>query len=294
MASALAICRFMHFAAVFVLFGSIAFYSLIAAGEIRVLVAPRLVEWQRAAIWTAAITAVLWLILAAADAGDGLASLADPTMIGAFLTNTHFGRVWMLRLGLLAALLVIMIGGKKPSDRVMLSLTALLVATLGWIGHPAAHEGLIGFLHCANYAVHATAAALWVGALPALALALKLAKGEGLRADVAATVERFSRAGYLAVSLVLTTGIIGTWVMLGTWPSWTASPYQFWLAVKLALVTVMLALAATNRFVFTPALASRPDTSRVAILSLALGEVALGYSVLALVTYFGMLPPMGD
>lgn len=289
-----AICRFVHFAAVFILFGSIAFGSVIAAGHVRALVAPRLANWQRIAIWIAALSAGLWLILAVAEAGDGLASAADPAMIGAFLTGTHFGRVWTLRLALLAALLVITISGKKFSDRVLLGPTAALVATLGWIGHPAEHDGVIGLLHCVNYSVHATAAALWVGALPALALGLALAKGDDQRADIAATVARFSLAGYLAVSLVLITGVIGTWSMLGTWPSWTASPYQYWLAVKLALVAVMLGLAATNRFVFTPALSERPDPSRAAILKLALGEVILGFTVLALVAHFGQLAPMGE
>lgn len=294
MESVVAVCRFVHFAAVFILFGSIAFRTLIAAGHVRALVAPRLAEWQRIAIWSAAISAVLWLILAVAEAGDGLASAADPAMIVAFLTGTHFGRVWMLRLVLLSALLVITVSRKKLSDRGMLGLTAVLVATLGWIGHPAEYDGVVGLLHCANYSVHATAAALWVGALPALALSLSLAKGSDMRADIAATVARFSRAGYLAVSLVLITGAIGTWSMLGTWPSWSASPYQFWLAVKLALVAVMLALAATNRFVFTPALTSRPDPSRAALCRMTLGEVVLGFTILALVAHFGQLAPMGE
>ena len=294
MESLVAVCRFVHFAAVFILFGSIAFRSVIAAGQVRALVALRIANWQRIAIWVAAISAVLWLILAVAEAGDGLASATDPAMIGTFLANTHFGRVWMLRLALLAALLALTISGKKLSDRVMLGLTAALVATLGWIGHPAEHDGVAGLLHCTNYSVHATAAALWVGALPALALSLSLAKGSDMRADIASTVARFSRAGYLAVSLVLITGVIGTWSLLGTWPSWTASPYQFWLAVKLALVAVMLALAATNRFVFTPALNSRPDRSRTALCRMTLGEVVLGFTILALVAHFGQLAPMGE
>lgn len=294
MESLVAVCRFVHFAAVFILFGSIAFRTLIAAGRVRALVAPRLSEWERIAIWVAAISAVLWLILAVAEAGDGLASATDPAMIGSFLTDTHFGRVWMLRLALLGALLAITISSRKPSDRAMLVVTAILVGELGWVGHPASHDGLIGVLHCSNYAVHATAAALWVGALPALALGLALAKGEDMHSDVAATVARFSRAGYLAVSLVLATGVIGTWIMLGTWPSWSASPYQFWLAVKLALVAVMLVLAATNRFVFTPALAAHPEPSRAALCRMTLSEVVLGFAILATVAHFGTLPPMGE
>ena len=294
MESLVAVCRFVHFAAVFILFGSIAFRSVIAAGQVRGIVAPHLAKWQHIAIWFAAISAVVWLILAVAEAGDGLASAADPAMVAAFLTGTNFGRVWMLRLALLGTLLAITISSRKPSERLMLVLTAILVGELGWIGHPAEHDGVVGLLHCANYSVHATAAALWVGALPALALSLALAKGDDMRADIAATVERFSRAGYLAVSLVVITGVIGTWSMLGTWPSWTASPYQFWLAIKLALVAVMLGLAATNRFVFTPALMARPDPSRAALWRMTLGEVALGFTILALVAHFGMLPPMGE
>jgi copper resistance protein D len=294
MESLVVICRFVHFAAVFILFGSIAFGTLIAAGQVRELLAPRLAAWQRTAIWVAALSAVLWLILAVAEAGDGLASATDRAMIGSFLTGTNFGRVWMLRLALLGALLAITISGTKTSDRVMLVLSAILVGELGWIGHPAAHDGLMGILHCSNYAVHAIAAALWVGALPALALSLALAKGEDMRGDIAATVAHFSRTGYLAVSLVLITGVIGTWVMLGSWPSWSASPYQFWLTLKLAVVAVMLGLAATNRFVFTPALRSRPDPSRAALWRMTLGEVVLGFTILALVAHFGALPPMGE
>ncbi len=294
MEGALAAIRFLHFAAVFILFGSIAFRTLIAAGEVRTLVAPRLARWERAAIWIAAASAVVWLLLAAAEAGDGLAHAADPAMLGMFLTGTHFGHVWILRLALLALLVAVSLGARKVSDSLMLGLAGILVAELGWIGHPAKFDGLAGVLHCANYSVHATAAALWVGALPALALSLALATSEEKRADLAETVARFSRTGYVAVSLVLLTGVIGTWVMFGTWPSWRASPYQFWLALKLALASLMLAFAATNRFVFTPMLVSRPNTARRGLLALATGEVVLGYAVLALVAYFGMLAPMGE
>ncbi len=290
----IAAIRFLHFAAVFILFGSMAFRAFIAVGGVRAAVAPRLLRWERNALWLAALSALLWLILAMADAGDGMASAFDPAMTGMFMTGTNFGRVWMLRLALLAALLAFMLSGRIASDRLMLVLAGALVAALGWIGHPAKHDGLVGLLHCANYSVHATAAALWVGALPALVLSLALARSDDVRADVVATVARFSRAGYLAVSLVLVTGAIGTWVLLGTWPSLTDSPYQFWLAVKLALVTLMLALAAANRFVFTPALLRQPDVARSRILTLAIGEIVLGYSVLALVAHFGTLAPMGE
>ncbi len=286
--------RFLHFASVFILFGSIAFRLAIASGGVRPAVAPRLARWELSALWIAAVTAVLWLMLAIAEAGDGLASAADPAMVGMFLTGTHFGRVWILRLGILALLLIFATGRWDVSDRVRLMLSGLLVATLGWIGHPAKFDGLAGLLHCSMYSVHALAAALWTGTLPALALALSMGKSQEAADDIAATVSRFSLAGYLAVSLVVVTGLIGTWLMLGSWPSWTASPYQFWLGTKLALVTLMLAFAATNRFLFTPMLAQHPDTARRGILALVVCEATLGYVILALVAHFGTLPPMGD
>ena len=56
-------------------------------------------------------------------------------------------------------------------------------------------------------------------------------------------LRRFSRIGHAAVVIVLATGLVNTWLVLGMWPLDASSSYKTLLLAKIALVTVMLVLA---------------------------------------------------
>ena len=104
--------------------------------------------------------------------------------------------------------------------------------------------------------VHAATAAVWLGGLVALILHLASARRRGGDpADSAVILGRFST---LAGGLVLLLGVTGTIlgvVIVGSLPALVGSTYGRLLLAKLAVVAVIGALAAWNRFGLVPRLA---------------------------------------
>ncbi|MEJ0097847.1 MAG: CopD family protein [Bauldia sp.] len=112
------------------------------------------------------------------------------------------------------------------------------------------------------------------------------------RHDAGIALRRFSTTGHVVVALIVASGIVNTWLVLGRVPSDWSSPYQALLAVKIALVAVMVGLAVLNRYAFVPAMARDRSRAVRAIRWGTIAEVSLGVCVVALVAVFGMLDPL--
>ena len=105
--------------------------------------------------------------------------------------------------------------------------------------------------------VHGVAVAFWVGALaPLLALSRKR-NGEVLPALL-----RFSRLAMPVVGALVLTGFGLAIVQLGSFGALIDTRYGIILLVKLTLVTILLGLAALNRYLVTPALQVDPSDRR--------------------------------
>jgi putative copper resistance protein D len=179
----------------------------------------------------------------------------------------------------------------------------LAAATFGWMGHGAATDGSGHALHLAADVLHALAATLWIGALAAFAGLVAPARQPLVRLAAAAeALRRFSPLGIALVATLAATGLVNGWYLVGT--DVTAAlhdPYGQLLALKLVLFAGMLLLAALHRQRSVPALARRissgalPDGDALASLRRSiLAEALLGFAVLALVAWFGTLPPPGS
>lgn len=170
-------------------------------------------------------------------------------------------------------------------------LSAALLATLALVGHAAAKSGAIGQLNRASQITHLLSAAFWIGALAPLLATLHVMRDPELRASSVMAFSRFSAAAGVAVALVLLTGALNTRLALGAWPIDFTTPYRLLLFVKFALVGVMLALAAVNRFWLTPR-AIACNVAALAQLKLTiLADIALAVAILGLVAAFGTLEP---
>lgn len=132
--------------------------------------------------------------------------------------------------------------------------------------------------------LHVFALLFWIGALIPLALWMRREEG-------AAALRRFSRAIPFALLALIGTGAGLAAIQLGPDPALWPSPYGLILGAKLALLALIFALAAWNRFALTaPALAGEPRARRRLARAARL-ETLLVLAVLALAAGWRFTPP---
>ena len=147
---------------------------------------------------------------------------------------------------------------------------------------------------------HIAAAAMWLGALAALGLFLTIPYGDAERDRLTHdALHGFAGMGTLAVGLLVATGLVNTWFLVGPdrLGALLTTPYGLLLSAKLVVFVGMLALAASNRFVLTPCLhraledeSQKPSAIRALQRSLVL-ETLLAVILLGLVAMMGTLAP---
>jgi putative copper resistance protein D len=288
--------RAVHYAATLLTAGGLAFWAFVMLGERGVSVAARHRLITAVGSATALVSAIAWLVVETAalpapsgEAASGLLSRALDVLGG-----TGFGRAWIVRLVLLAALLALTL--LRPT-RVRLGMAALtgLVATamLAYAGHAAVADPLSRGADM----VHLVLAALWLGSLAPLADLLRAAaRNASARAlaDARAGTRRFSALGIVSVGGLLATGLVSAWTLVGTIPGLIGTDYGRLLCVKLLLFLCMVGTATVNRQVLTPALEGAETKSRSAAHRLArnaLIETALGFLILLDVGALGISVP---
>lgn len=227
--------------------------------------------------------------------------------IAVMVFETPMGTAWLVRIVALAATFVLIMSNPARGSLSHFSLvivSAVALASLAWTGHGAAGEGTAGLVQLVADIVHLIAAGAWFGAL----LALSAAIGRTMARDTLdhivvaqRTLESFALAGSIMVALLIVTGLVNGWVLVGAAHVFTlaGSLYGRLLLWKLALFSAMLSLAATNRFRLAPELAHVADIDNVprAVieklrLSIAL-ETIFAVAIFASVAWLGTLaPPM--
>ena len=288
---ALAVTRLVHFAAAMALFGAAAFVSALAPPDLARVLAPAVHRIAAIAIPLAALSALAWLSLEAASMAGSWSGLVDSDALQGVLFDTAFGSVWQGRLALVLALLVALALGRGGPSLVLTLASALLLASLGLVGHAAMQTGAIGALHRANHTLHLLAAGAWFGGLPIFALCLRAYLTPALRTDAVTAMRRFSFWGQFDVALVVATGLVNVALTSGFGSIAPTTPYRVLLTAKLTLVAAMIAIALVNRYRLAPRL--KPGAPAFGLLIRAtLAEVALGAAVIALVSMFGLLDPV--
>ena len=308
----------MHLAALMLVVGSIAFAILVAqpivahtgdeaGAEFEGLdeLLLRLTGWS---ILVTLVSGLFWLGLVAANmSGRPLGEALQGDAIGIVLTRTNFGRVWELRLALVALLSAYFLllrnrlrihrgwAGFRTGAAV---LGACLLMSLAGAGHAAGTDLSVRLLHLTSDAVHLLAGGVWLGALVPLAYVLGQvpvsATGSTLSWEVS---RRFSALGMASVGGVLATGIVNAWLLVGRLPALFDTAYGRLLLVKIALFGIMVGIAAINRFHLTPRLLPRDSegAEREAAQRLrrnAIAELVLGGVIVLIVGALGtMVPP---
>jgi putative copper export protein/mono/diheme cytochrome c family protein len=290
----MALIRALHYAATLLTSGTFAFWAFIVLSERSAIIAVRHRTLVAVGAGAALLSAVLWL---GAQAAALPAHSADASLVSRsldILGGTGFGRAWMVRLALLAALLLLSL---LTPTRSRLGAAALLglaaTATLAFAGHAAVADPLSRSADM----LHLVLAALWLGSLAPLVALLRLAsRDESARAldDARAATRRFSAVGVACVGGLLVTGIVSAWTLVGTIPGLIGTSYGRLLTLKIMLFLSMVGVAAVNRQVLTPALVGAGAMARRAAHRLARNafiEVALGLLILLDVGALGISVP---
>lgn len=288
---ALALCRFAHDASATLLWGACAYLAFLVPRSLGEDVVARLGSFRTAAVAVAVVSAATLLPIQAGTIGDGWRDAVDPSTVSAVLTQTGVGRAWMAQMAAacVLAVAVLLPGRFQPASIAVAA--GLLLATRALSGHAAMHEGWLGLAHRLNFAVHVLAGGAWLGAfLPFLAI-LRAFDDPLRHAEAGTALKRFSTAGHGAVALVIATGTLNTFLVFGRWPTDWRSPYQFLLALKIALVAVMVVVAVANRYVVVPLVPRRHAQALGTLRTTTVVEMGLGLAVVACVAVFGILEP---
>ena len=266
----LVIARWIHFASVFVLFGSSFFWfyqraerSLAGPGGL-----PRAVRATnillRIAAPVAAVSGVAWLACILINMARDFHSIIDPEDLRLFFFETPFGTVSILRLALLAIGVVIAFMPEHGRWRfaALVPVSAMLLITQAWFGHSAEGKGLYRGTMITVYAIHTIAAAAWAGGLPALLFALieqcRSGPSEKARHSTLDICSRFSLMAMVAVTLVVASGIANAgFRVAGSFLKLFDSSYGDVLLKKIAIVAAMLALGLFEPFRFDAEAACR-------------------------------------
>lgn len=294
--------RLLLFAALVLLVGALAFLLAIwpeGAGAQRV-------RQLLAASWTAAVVATVAGIplQGVAATGAGLAGVLDTGLLGEVLA-TRYGRVSLVRLGILAAAVpLLLVVSRRPEvvrrggSRRFVPLAALLgaglLATPGLAGH--AGNGKLVPLGVAADLLHLSAVSVWLGGLVVLVTSV-LPRREP--AELRRVVPRFSELAFDAVVVIVISGLYQAWRQVGQPSALTSTSYGRLLLAKVAVAAVLVGFGALSRrvvqqrLVATSTLVARPagpgtarldpDVAAVARLRRSIGaEVAIAAVVLAL------------
>jgi putative copper resistance protein D len=275
-------------------FGTAVFWSAVAspvlqAGATRSRIEAGLRRLLRASLAVAVAAALVWLVAQAAFMADA-ESMADvAAALWPVLTDTHFGHVLGTRL-LLLVLSALALGDGSTSGRRALAAVACGLALIlqTWSTHASAAEGTDrAMLLCAE-SLHLLAAGAWLGSLAPLFVAVGLlGPDQGARAAY-----RFAPLGMLCVAVLSGTALAQSWVLIGGLPGLVGTDYGRVALVKLALLLVLLALAAANRFRYAPAMggAAGAVAKRGLRRSIAV-ETAVGLVAVFAASLLADLPP---
>jgi putative copper resistance protein D len=313
LADPLLYARAVHFAATMLVAGVVLFVVFVAApawrggGDSAVAVNVRrrlaVIAWIGLAL--ALISGAAWLVLTAAAMSDlPAAQVFGDGVLWTVLSQTTFGRDWLVRFVVACAMAATLPALLSPRDRksAWLVITAALLAAafagaLAWSGHAAGGLGGEAIVHPAADVLHLIAAAAWVGALLPLMVLFAAAGADDASLAIARTATtRFSILGILSVGTLLATGIVNTYYLAGSVAALLHTDYGRLLLIKIALFLAMVAIATVNRFRLTPQLLQQANiiASRDALRQLrrnAAIEALAGAIVIAIVAALGTMPP---
>jgi copper transport protein len=187
--------------------------------------------------WAAAVP-----LAGAYQQGFGLRGAIEADAIDLSLVGDDLVVLGLVTVGLALGLLA-------PRARDFATLgAALAISAPSVVGHTRAFEPVP--LLMATDVLHVAAGAVWFGGLTGLALTLPSLAGRSREA--AAVVARFSAVGAFVLGLLVVSGALLGWRIIGSWSALFGETYGRLLLIKVAIVALVGAVAAWNRYRLVP------------------------------------------
>lgn len=286
--------RFFHLSALLILLGC-GLFPLYAERSTKFFVRMRTVVVI--AVVVTLVSGVFWFAFTAAGMSGSLSGATDWSTLSLVANSTAFGHIWVIRLILLAAALLLFIIAQRHRQLwlVAATISGITLASIAWAGHGQTGQGSGATGHVISDVVHLFAAAVWMGALVGLLLLLR--SSAPVR-EVAFALTAFSTIGPSTVALLVITGVVNSLFLIGPPSSLFTTAYGLTLVVKILLFAGMFVCAVLNRFRLTPRLATAHDAkSEVeamhALKQTIAAETLLALLVIAAVALLGTLAPPG-
>jgi len=257
--------------------------------------------WIGVALYFAALP--LRLAHQTAELGPGL----DPGQLGALLFQTAWGAGWFLHLlvGTLAIVGLILSAPRGLGDRgwsILAGAMVLLPLVPALQGHAWGGDHHSRALAVASLYAHVAGAGLWLGGLILLVLVgLPAVRSTPATAEELAEnskkavpplfrlVNAFSRLALPAIALLLLTGVINSWLMVGGPQNLFGTAYGRTLLIKLGAIAGVLVLGFYNWRRVRPGLREKPDAGALRIPATV--EAVLGIVVLLVTAALVATPP---
>ncbi len=256
----------------------------------------------RLAFWgliAALLSGLLWFWLEVASMRElSLKNALSTPAWRAVLFETQFGRVWQLRLGLIAATFVLVasalaqVRARRALVVVLWLVSVVLLTSLAWISHAAA--ATVHLFGVSGDMLHLCAAGFWIGGLVPLTIFLARVRASfSLGETVVRVVRRFSTLSLCCVSVLVVSGISTSWLLVGSIYALFTTPYGQLLLFKLALFAILVGFGVRNRFLVKaklPKAAADPDLL-AQLRRNVVCETYLGVAVVVIVACLGVTPP---
>lgn len=217
------------------------------------------------------------------------------------LTDTSFGAVALLRLGAaiaaIATLTLLVRGSSRKLELLLLAICAILLGSLAGVGHTQIEDSDARAAHTLADSLHLVGAGAWLGGLVGL-LDLAVASFRGNKDAERSACEAalcFSKMGYAAVAILVVSGLINSWFLVGSFTNLVTTMYGQLLLLKLVLFSGMVMLAGFNRFFVVPTLVQpgaadmKHGLRRLLINTVA--EQSLGLTIILIVAVLGVTEP---
>jgi copper transport protein len=193
------------------------------------------------------IVSLVGIVFEGASAGGfSLRSAAQWSVVEA-VCHTRFGHVWLARAALAAIIGVVLALSARSAERGALIVAAALAVVLAATPTLAGHASIGGPVDLVVDIAHVLAAAIWIGGLLFVALALVHIGPERRWVVAGEVLPRFSNIALGSVVVLLGAGIVNSYLEVRAWRGLWGTTYGQLLLVKVALLLPLLAIGAYNR-----------------------------------------------